>query len=254
MLFSFYTNEKIQFDEFNKIPVAQHKGDDIVNLAKAFLNKPYTAHFLEKKPEHLIISFDHVDCVTLVENILALHLVRTMKGDFDNFQEKLSIIRYRNAQIGGYASRLHYLSEWLLNLEQRKIMTNVTSTYKHYKTINKPINYVSSHPKMYHFDNIKDDLIIFKDIERSFSSKPVDYLPKNEIIENFNQFKNGDLVAIRSSIRGLDYAHLGIIYFKNGAPHLIHASSQLHKVVISSENLNEYLAKNKQMIGISVYR
>jgi hypothetical protein len=57
------------------------------------------------------------------------------------------------------------------------------------------------------------------------------------------------IVAITSDIQGLDIAHTGILVMENGKIHLLHASSDKGKVVISEKTFQEYIMGNKHQTG-----
>ena len=66
--------------------------------------------------------------------------------------------------------------------------------------------------------------------------------------------QDGDLIAITTTISGLDIAHVGLAYFVNDKLHLLHASSTQNKVVISDKTLQDYLSGIKKNNGIIVAR
>ena len=92
-------------------------GKTIVAIGKTFTGIPYVAKTLEiGETESLVINLQGLDCTTYVENVLAFStLLRDGKADFDSFTEALKTIRYKNGSLNGYASRLHYFSEWIAN-------------------------------------------------------------------------------------------------------------------------------------------
>jgi hypothetical protein len=68
------------------------------------------------------------------------------------------------------------------------------------------------------------------------------------------KIKNGDIIAITTKIKGLDISHTGFAVWKNKDLHLLHASQDAGKVVISRKNLSQYLLDNKNQSGIMVLR
>ena len=75
---------------------------------------PYVAKTLEiNKEELLIVNLRQLDCLTLVENALALSLcMKNNQADFKNFCRFLRLIRYRQGRIS-YIDRLHYFTDWI---------------------------------------------------------------------------------------------------------------------------------------------
>ena len=67
------------------------------------------------------------------------------------------------------------------------------------------------------------------------------------------QIKEGDIIAITTSTKGLDVSHVGIAVKVDGEIHLMHASSKEGKVVIDKHSLQEYVRRNRAT-GIRVVR
>jgi hypothetical protein len=119
MLFSFsirennaQNNSKDTFHQIFNVDLPERKSERFAKIANFFINKPYVAGTLEgPKSETLVVNLNEFDCTTLVETSLALALCKP--NDFDDFKKKLTEIRYRNGEIVNYASRLHYLTDWL---------------------------------------------------------------------------------------------------------------------------------------------
>ncbi|MBG6133516.1 hypothetical protein IWQ47_004928 [Aquimarina sp. EL_43] len=230
-------------------------GETLVFVGKTFLGTPYAAKTLEiGSKESLVINFQGLDCTTFVENVLVLSLMlKNEKEDFESYTAYLEKIRYKNGELDGYASRLHYFSEWITNNEQKGIIRNITGDIGGIE-IEKDINFMSTHRELYPF--LKDDKN-FKGIQQSeinISQSSVCFLPKDQIKENEASILSGDIVALTTSIKGLDITHTGIAIRKeNGRIHLLHASSK-GQVEISTLPLVDYLKKIKNNTGIIVNR
>lgn len=69
-------------------------------------------------------------------------------------------------------------------------------------------------------------------------------------------FHNGDVVALISNLKNLDVTHMGIIVKESpdAEPYLLHASSSDGKVEISQRPLDDFLKKNRQWLGVRVFR
>lgn len=230
-------------------------GETLVFVGKAFLGTPYAVKTLEVgSKESLVINFQGLDCTTFVENVLVLSLMlKNGKDDFDSYTDYLEKIRYKNGKLDGYASRLHYFSEWITNNEQKGIVRNITGDIGGME-IEKDINFMSSHRELYPF--LKDDKN-FKGIQQSevnISQSSICFLPKDQIKEHEASILSGDIIALTTSIKGLDITHTGIAIRKeNGRIHLLHASSK-GQVEISALPLIDYLKKIKNNTGIIVNR
>ena len=97
-------------------------------FAKSFIGTPYKGGTLDAgENETLIVRTDSLDCTTYVEAVLALYLSSFKDNPgYDDFSESLIYIRYRGGVIDGYASRLHYFSDWASDNEKKGILREVT--------------------------------------------------------------------------------------------------------------------------------
>ena len=231
-------------------------GKTLVAIGKTFMGTPSVAKTLEiGETESLVINLQGLDCTTYVENVLALALMlRKGQSDFEDFTEKLETIRYNNGKLDGYASRLHYFSEWIANNEQKGLLQDITGEIGGVE-ITKPINFMSSHRELYPF--LKDD-VNFKKIQASenyLNNKSICVLPQAAIEASEHLIQSGDIIALATSINGLDVTHTGIaIREKDGRIHLLHASTGSMKVEVSKLPLADYLKHIKKNTGIMVAR
>ncbi len=241
--------------------------EGVLQFGKTFLGQAYPKHkraavrqsdgtrqYLSTSNEALEVNLTQFNCVTFVENMIALTQTR-LSGtpNFEYFKQNLSNIRYRGGDID-YASRLHYFSDWLYENEKRGVLKNITQQIGG-QPFNKNVSYLSSSKNV--LTKNKSNYATFasmKKVERAISSRPKYYIPKANIADIESQIKNGDIIGITNRLEGMDMAHTGFAIWRNGELYLMHASSQFHKVIISSKPLKEYLAKNKLHTGIMVGR
>ncbi|MGB5428358.1 N-acetylmuramoyl-L-alanine amidase-like domain-containing protein [Eudoraea sp.] len=230
-------------------------GDTMILVGQTFLGTPYVAKTLEiGESESLVINLQGMDCTTYVENVLAFStLLMKDKMNFDSFSSTLEYIRYKDGKLDGYASRLHYFSEWIVNNEQKKLLEDVTAEIGGLE-IKKDINFMSTHRDLYPFLEDEENFKKIKASENYLNNQSICILPQDQIEANENQIINGDIIALTTSITGLDITHTGIaIREKDGRIHLLHASSS-GKVEVSELPLVDYLKKIKKNTGIMVAR
>lgn len=229
----------------------------IANTARFFLGKPYVASTLEvSDKEQLIINLREFDCTTLVENSIAL--AKTIKsGDtsFGNYCRILRQIRYRNGEISGYLSRLHYTTDWIFENEKQNVFENMGLKLGG-KKVMQPVDFMSTHPNLYKHlknnpTNVREMASIEKDINKRDSYR---IIPLAAIAPNEKGIENGDIITFATSMAGLDYSHMGIAYWQNGILHFIHASSRAKQVVIETKTLLNYCKDSRNCTGISVLR
>ncbi|MGB5238235.1 MAG: N-acetylmuramoyl-L-alanine amidase-like domain-containing protein [Flavobacteriaceae bacterium] len=230
-------------------------GRTVVEIGKTFAGMPYVGKTLEiYEDEKLVINLRGFDCTTYVENVLAFSLLLKKEADeFEAFGSILKNIRYRDGDLEGYSSRLHYFSEWLINNEVKGLVRNITCELGGVK-FNKEINFMTSHRKLY--PSLQDNKS-FEDVritEERLSVSEFCYIPKSKISDVEARLADGDIIALATSIDGLDVTHTGFAHRKgDGRIYLLHASVS-GQVEISEKPLTKYLEGIKNNIGILVAR
>ena len=230
-------------------------GQTLIAVGKTFLGTPYVAKTLEiGTKEALVVNLQGLDCTTYVENVLAFSLLaRNGTPDFESYLETLEKIRYKDGKLNGYASRLHYFSDWLANNEKKGLLKNITAEIGG-ETISKEINFMSEHRELYPFLADDENFRKIKQSEANLNNQQLCVLSHAAIAENEDKIKAGDIIALTTAIKGLDITHTGIaILEKDGRIHLLHASSS-GEVEISKLPLVEYLKNIKNNTGIMVAR
>ena len=204
--------------------------------------------------ETLVVNLLGLDCTTFVENVLAFTLLlQKEKTDFDAFTEILETVRYKDGRLDGYASRLHYFSEWIANNEQKGLLKDITAEIGG-KEITKDINFMSTHRDLYPFLGDDANYEKIKASENFLNNEAICYLPQDEIEANEHLIQLGDIIALTTAIEGLDITHTGIASREtDGRIHLLHASST-GEVTISELPLVDYLKKINKNTGIMVAR
>jgi len=233
------------------------ESERIKAVAGYFKGKPYIAGSLESKgEEELIINLRGFDCLTFVENVLALNLtIKSENPDFDVFKSKVRFIRYRDGVLRDYTSRLHYTSEWINNNQKKgvfKILNQGTSAVK----FPLKVGYMSANYTSY--NALKSNPSFVKKmvgIENQINNIVFEYIPKNKVLKVNSQINDGDIIAITTNIQGLDFSHIGFaVKDEFGIVHLLHASSTSNEVVLTDVSLHDYLAGIKKHTGIVICR
>ncbi|MDL2257367.1 DUF1460 domain-containing protein [Bacteroidales bacterium OttesenSCG-928-I14] len=229
------------------------QGYEVAYIALSYLGTPYVAGTLEvNEEESLVVNLDEVDCTTLVEYCLARFL---SIHSFNDFNKELELLRYREGQISGYSSRLHYICEWIKDNEKKGLLKDISREIGGQAYLPE-VNFMSSHPDSYPaLTNNSKEIERIREIETNIN-KRTDYyfIPKKEISEKAQLIKDGDIIAFTTSIKGLDVQHIGIAYWQDKKLTFIHASSKAKKVIINPESLAEYANTQKTITGIMVAR
>ncbi len=231
-------------------------GATMVSVGKTFMQTPYVAKTLEiGSTETLVVNLQGLDCTTFVENVLAFSLLlRQQEMSFDAYLKNLEIIRYKDGSLNGYASRLHYFSEWIANNAEKGLLKDITGEIGG-AAITKDINFMSTHRDLYPF--LADDVNFskIKASENYLNSQAICVLAQDDIAANEHLIQTGDIIALATSINGLDVTHTGIATReKDGRIHLLHASTGSMEVEVSKKPLADYLKGIKSNTGIMVAR
>ena len=233
----------------------------VLHYARFFLGRPYVAHTLEKAdPEQLVVNLRELDCTTIVETVGALNRVRkTGRTTFSDFCKALEQLRYWNGKMNGYCSRLHYFTWWMQdNLSKNEIIEVYDSVYTITPLVIKNY-YMSLYPDKYKFLKNKPARVAqIKALEKKYNKKDGNYIATRHLNLGRSELgfiKDGDIIAIVTAKKGLDYSHLGFaVWGKDGKLHMLHASSLKKKVIEDATPLYDYLRKNSSSLGIRVFR
>jgi hypothetical protein len=227
----------------------------VIHIGQCFIGFPYRKGPLQREGrEHLVVNLREQDCVTFVENTLALlYTLASHRPSFETFKTILKRIRYREGEMEGYPSRLHYFSEWIKDNERKGFIQEVSKEIGgvafrkslHYMTDHLPLYPPLRNPKNFHE---------MKRVERRISRKPFFFIPKENLPAVEPLIREGDLIAIVTRKEGLDIQHVGFAEKIRNRLYLLHASEKEGKVILSKETLYRYLMKNRESLGIRVAR
>jgi hypothetical protein len=228
-------------------------GEVIAAMGVSFLGTPYVAGTLEAPDEHLVINLRGLDCVTFVENVLTLsRCIKSGRTSFDDYKAQLQFIRYRDGNIDGYPSRLHYFSDWIGDNERKNIVRDMSREIGVRQR--KQIHFMTSHPTSYKLLANGRFLEKIRETESVLSARDHYYVPKAQLSEVEALIESGDIIAITTSIDGLDVIHTGLALRSNGVLKYLHAPLSKGKVQISEQSLVKYLAGNLKHTGVMVAR
>ena len=163
-------------------------------------------------------------------------------------------VRYRDGILGDYSTRLHYTSDWIYNNAKKQVIKDVTKEIGG-EVYNLHVDFMSTHPQYY--PALKDDPEMVKKIaiiEDNINNRTNYYVPKPKVRRTEQFLQNGDIIAIATDKKGLDYAHTGLaLSDRPETARFFHASSKQKKVTLDVR-LSYYMANIKSDIGITVAR
>jgi hypothetical protein len=206
--------------------------------------------------EPLTLSLTRFDCVTLVESCLAVARVAGDEGtpSWERFGREVERMRYRDGERRGYASRLHYFSEWITDSARRGLVRDRSAELGGMEDA-RPLRFMTEHRASY--PALADDGV-FREIEateRRLDGHPRRVIPTKRIPEAVDRIDTGDVLAFATEIPGLDVTHAALAY--RGADRVLrvlHAPLSGGVVAVASATLPEYVAAIRRATGILVAR
>ena len=238
-------------------------GETMARIGETFVGTAYVPRTLEVEgPERLVVNLRELDCVTFVENVLALgrfvhlHEPSVLGNDEQlraEYRRLLTEIRYRGGELEGYPSRLHYFSEWIADNEARGLVRDISRELGGMAD-DTPINFMSTHPDAYR--QLSEPAVVgeIARAEKRLSARPRYFIGEEQIEEAASGIADGDIIAATSTVDGLDIAHTGLALVREGSVFLLHAPLVGSEVQISEVPLSQRVQRIGGQDGIMVAR
>jgi hypothetical protein len=246
--------------EYYTLPIGECMG----KIGSMMIGTRYVGGTLELMPERCIMDLTGLDCVTFFEN--TLNIARTAKIKqhellknqnsitFRDVLDQIEFTRYRDGNMDGYTSRLHYTSEWIIDNVKKGVVKDMTKELGGKPFILK-VGFMSANPQ-YYPQLVEEPTLVRKiqGIEQQINAQKHWYIPNAQVKEIESKLQTGDIIAIATNKAGLDYSHTGMI-IKNdkGMALFLHASSAKKRVYLD-KRISTYLSTSTSNIGISVLR
>ena len=233
----------------------------ILFYARQLIGVPYVAQTLEvNKQEQLIVNLQQLDCTTYVENVLALTLCTENKKlpTFADFCYYLRMLRYEGGKVD-YPTRLHYFTAWISDNTKLGLVHEIQANSAPFTKVQTLyVDYMSQHIDNYPMLKAHPEWIqAISKMEQQLTGKKFHYIPKAQIADNSlyrKTIKDGDIIAIITSKKGLDTSHIGVAIWHKDGLHMLNASQIRHKVVEEPMLLRTYMSKHSMQIGIRIVR
>ena len=240
----------------------ENVGDNpVLYYARSFIGQPYVAHTLEKSdPERLVVNLRELDCTTLIETVGALSMAKSANDStFQGYCKALEKMRYFDGKMNGYCSRLHYFTWWICDNLSKSIVEEVSDGIYTVTPLIVNNYYMSLFPQKYKYlKGNSERVAAIKKLEKRYNGHDGNYIAAHHLKKgkkDLGFIKDGDIIAIVTKKKGLDYSHLGFaVWGEDGKLHLLNASSIHKKVVEEPMTLYEYLKKHPTSVGIRVFR
>lgn len=228
----------------------------VASLAKDFIDLPYVAGTLEAEDERLTVNLDEVDCTTLIDNVLTLAVTAgEHRTSWRDFVYNLERLRYRGGEMKGYPSRLHYISDWIVDNTHRGNFEEVTNRCDLATYEIKTIDFMSANRNLYPALADSATFAKIKEAEIGYRSHRFPIIKTSRVAKAAKTFlRTGDIIALCTGKKGLDVSHMGILFINDkNIPYLLHTSSKAGKVILDTTPLDRYLTTNR-LTGIRVIR
>ena len=225
--------------------------------ARQLLGTPYVAHTLEGDEEMLTINIHELDCLTFIETLFALtRATLNNRYSWRDFAANIENVRYRGGEMGDYSTRIHYISEWIIDNNMRGNLVEITPDLPHVDYMVKNIDFMTHHTDSYR--QLKNDSAMVEKIRRhELRNHRFPYIKRSWLNDKALKaaLRSGDFVTLVTKIEGLDVSHNGIIIVdEKGDPYLLDASMSGGKVMLESKPLFKYLERSKTNIGVRFFR
>ena len=246
------------FSEARRQPV---NTDMVLFFARSLCGIPYVAHTLETgKTERLVVNMRQMDCATYVDNVVALTLcMEQRRYTFAAVCDNLRLIRYRAGAALHYTTRLHYFSDWIADNSAKGICRELQSPSPPFTgkgTVN--VYYMSANPLRYKALRLNPSYTsAIAASEKRLTGHTYRYIPKaltGDTALMRRAVNDGDIIALTTTLGGLDIHHVGFAVWHKDGLHLLNASSLHRKVVEEPLTIYEYLKKQPNMNGLRIIR
>jgi hypothetical protein len=189
-----------------------------------------------------------------VETSLALsRCIKLGQTTFEAFKRQLQLIRYRAGVIDEYPSRLHYFSDWIDDNGSKNIIRDITKEVGGTR-YSKRINFMSVHRSAYRQLVNAGFLEQINEREKRLTSRDHFHVPKQQLSSLADRIFNGDILAMTTSIEGLDISHTGLAVRSRGTLKFLHAPLTNGVVQITESSLVDFLMSRESNAGIMIAR
>ena len=238
-------------------------GRRIGRVGELALGTPYRAHMLEEYlaeggdpgAEPVTAYLTAFDCVTLVESSVAIaRAAAKPSAGWDDFVREVERMRYRDGERRGYATRIHYFSEWIVDGARRGLVRDLGPELGATDD-ERPLRFMSTHRDAY--PALRDDGVYraIVQMEHRLDAYPRHVIATERIPAAMDRIQTGDVLAFATSVAGLDASHTGLAYrSRDGVLRVLHAPLSGGEVTVSRGDLHAYVAGLRAPTGVMVAR
>ncbi len=244
--------QRTRDEGWDSLPIGQCMG----KIAEFFVGTDYVGGTLEGEgPEVCRVDLTGLDCVTFYESVLCMaRILKKGKTSFADFIQELTFTRYRKGILIDYPSRLHYTSDWIHDNQEKNVVKNITKELGG-EDFPVRVSFMSENPSYYLSLRESPEFIkTITEIEHEINGRKHWFIPRENIKKVQKHLQTGDIIAVATNKKGLDYSHTGLIFRDNQERiRFCHASSAKGKVLLDTE-LDKYIKSVNTYTGITVAR
>jgi hypothetical protein len=230
-------------------------GDFLTRAAFLKRHSPYAPLNETNGPERLRIDLARFDCVSLIDSSLAVARCAWLRDPTEAcFVRELVATRYRNGRMGDFASRLHYLEDWLDDNRARHRLEDRTQDLEGL-LLRRHFFYMSEQSRRFPAMSDPRAREAIALTEARLSQRIYAVIVRSSIREKNRLLQNGDLVGVVTTEPGRLISHAGLVVrSKQRVPRLLHASSHHRRVILTAASVANYILRRQERWGIIVAR
>jgi hypothetical protein len=247
---------KASADNWKSLPI----GELIGKIALELKGTPYVGFTLEvsKDQEYCVVNLKGLDCVTFFEDSLCLaRMLKRGKSSPEALLAEVQTTRYRGGKMRGFATRLHYTTDWFVDNEKKGVVKLLTPELPGAAPFTQKVGIMSQHPENYRQLAAHPELL--RDIrlaEDKINARSLKYLPMDKLEAAEPLLQTGDIVGVTTTADGIDIAHTGLcIKDEQGVVHFMDASSSRARMKVTLEpELSKCLNWSPKLTGVMIAR
>ena len=230
-------------------------GEFLSRVARTRVDTPYDHSPEMGAEETLRAGLQRFECVSFIESSLGVARCAWRGQSTEGcFVWELLGLRYRSGMMSNYASRLHYFVDWLADNQGRWRLRNVTTGLGG-TPVTSNFFYLTRRAAMIPALSSPDARKAIADVEARLSSQSQVVVGRNRIGQAAAGLRDGDIVAITGNKPGRLVTHAGFVSrSEEGIAHLVHASSYHDRVVITREDVSNYVLRRPERRGLIIAR
>jgi hypothetical protein len=227
----------------------------VARAGLAELGKPYYDPPTPPGPETLVIRLEDFQCVSLVESSVALaRCIALEHADEACFVHEMEASRYRGGVADGFASKLHYFSEWISDNAKRGRLRDVTAALGGVP-LAYTFDFMTRH--RWRYPPLEDAAVLaqLQAVESRLSGSPTMVVTKEGVAKAERALQTGDILGMTGTMPGILVTHAALVVRGlDGVTRLLHASSYHGRVILGQGDIVDYVRRRPERLGFIAAR